>query len=402
MPPESKQSRRFLLLVGLGLAGYFAVLLGHAFIFDPWQLFHRPWFRVPMFLSNARFQNAGLINSYDFDSVIMGSSMAENFSAPEASSLLGGTFMNLSMAGSYFSERAIVLDRLFRKKKVARLIMSLDHLPTIAVGQYNPKMDPIKYRFLYNGNRLDDFRLYLDWGLCRCWNLATACQDALPGERTADIHGIYDWSSLAIFRRSFLGVSSWCALAVESKEFEAFLAELSRIAQLPPAATSPPEPTALTRKVADNLRETFSAYIEPGIRKHRTTQFYFFFPPYPRAWQSMGIRWYRENFWSYIDYIRHIVSVLDHHENARIFAFDDMDFTAKLTNYKDQSHYSAAVSSQLLHMMAAGEHELTMNNVEGYIERLIAAAAAYDLRALAEEISTCHPLGPGPSMSATE
>ena len=74
------------------------------------------------------------MNSYasdDFDSVVLGSSMAENFSAKEASELLGGTFVNISMAGSLLSERNIVLKHLFNKKVVSNVIISLDHSPYI-------------------------------------------------------------------------------------------------------------------------------------------------------------------------------------------------------------------------------------------------------------------------------
>ena len=39
-----------------------------------------------------RLQAAGVINNFDFDSVVFGSSMLENTSAKEASKKLGGNF----------------------------------------------------------------------------------------------------------------------------------------------------------------------------------------------------------------------------------------------------------------------------------------------------------------------
>lgn len=65
---------------------------------------------------SMREQAAGIINSFEFDSVILGTSMLENTSAREASQKIGGIFVNISLAGSSFYERAIVLKKVLQKK----------------------------------------------------------------------------------------------------------------------------------------------------------------------------------------------------------------------------------------------------------------------------------------------
>lgn len=389
MSATISQSRRFIGWVTLGLGCYFGILLGYAFIFDPWQLFHRPWFRQPLFINNARFQNAGLINSYDFHSVILGSSMAENFAAEEASRLFGSRFLNLSMAGSFLSERAIVLDRLFAKQKIDQIIISLDHLPLIRRDQYSADLAPENYRFLYNGNRFDDFRIYLDWRLLRCWDFASGCEQELPGARKSTLHGVYEWQSNPDSARAFEGVASWCRLADKLPAYRAFLTELIRIGASPTVAKLPPAASEGSATLGQNLADTFEAYVLPYVRNNPSTRFTFYLPPYSRVWGSMGIRAYKENFWSYVDYVRYLVRMLEPYDNARIFGFDDLSFPAEIRNYKDQSHYSAAISSKLLAWMANGEHELRQDNVESYIGKYIELSAGYDLAGLGQELSQC-------------
>lgn len=64
-----------------------------------------------------RQQAAGIINNYDFDSAILGTSMLVNTSAKEANEILGGRFFNISMQASNFYERSFVLQYAIDKKK---------------------------------------------------------------------------------------------------------------------------------------------------------------------------------------------------------------------------------------------------------------------------------------------
>ncbi|OQX11967.1 MAG: hypothetical protein BWK76_18385 [Desulfobulbaceae bacterium A2] len=103
----------------------------------------------------------------------------------------------------------------------------------------------------------------------------------------------------------------------------------------------------------------------------------------------MGLRAYQDNFWSYVDYIRYLVDMVGRYENAKIFGFDDMTFPDDISNYMDQSHFSADISSILLQSMAGGEHELRQDNVEKYIADYIEMVAAYDLKTLAHDFERC-------------
>ena len=60
-----------------------------------------------IYKANMRQQAAGIINNYEFDSIILGTSMLENTSAKEADEKLGSKFMNISLSGSNFTKEVL-------------------------------------------------------------------------------------------------------------------------------------------------------------------------------------------------------------------------------------------------------------------------------------------------------
>jgi len=59
------------------------------FAVDPLQLFRPARFYQPMYSTDSRMQNAGLVRSQDFDTVFMGTSLAIHFKQSDIDRLLG-------------------------------------------------------------------------------------------------------------------------------------------------------------------------------------------------------------------------------------------------------------------------------------------------------------------------
>ncbi|WP_417916523.1 hypothetical protein [Candidatus Electronema sp. JC] len=382
--------RRFCLGV-LGTVGaLFSSLLLYGFLFDPWQLFHQPWFRETVFINNARFQNAGLINSHEFDSAILGNSMAENFSAAEAGQELGGRFVNLSMAGSLFSERQIVLEHLLRKKNIKQVIISLDHLPFVRAGQYSQDLPPERFAFLYNRNPFDDFRLYFDIRLLRCWNFSrkNSCWEEIPGTaRVKSLEELYQW--FPYYVKAFGGIKAWCGWSKKSPPFKAFLDEIIRVADIVKQEKKDVWQEQFLAECRNNSRSSFEQHLLPIVTAHPETEFLFFFPPYSRLWYAMQEQYYVSYYKSYQLFIEDVVRAAGNLPNVRIFGFDNQDFTADIANYKDQSHYHKDINAKLLRLMAEGRGLLRAENLDAYLQEIAGLAADYDLRAISAELQSC-------------
>jgi len=84
-----------------------AVLLN--FVVDPLQLFRPARLFAAMYSTDSRMQNAGLIQSQDFDTVFMGTSLAIHFRQSEIDRALGVRALKLAMTGSNSKEQSFVL-----------------------------------------------------------------------------------------------------------------------------------------------------------------------------------------------------------------------------------------------------------------------------------------------------
>ena len=133
-----------------------SILVGAGIIIDPYRIFHPPWVRDDYFLPNTRIQASGVINHVEFDSIILGTSMAANFSPDEASKLFKEEFVNISLDGSSQSERAIVLEYALKKRKISKVIYSLD-----GFGKAPIDSRPIApYTHLYDDSLINDIHIY--------------------------------------------------------------------------------------------------------------------------------------------------------------------------------------------------------------------------------------------------
>ena len=383
----NKKNIRFVRVVALLVFLCFIPLLSYTFVFDPWQLFHKPWFREALFLGNPRFQDAGLINSYTFESVILGTSIAQNFSIEEASRVFSSSFINLSIEAGLLSERAIILNRVLQKKKISKVILSLDFMPEITVGKYKESLPPDQYSFLYNSNRIDDCRLYMDWQLFGCWNFKDTCRQVLPGKRVERLDELYIWQTDNPEESKKRGIEGWCGPS-DTPEISNWMKETIHVAEMMKIGWFPRKEN-LDKKLEENLTGTFDTYVVPYVRQYPEVKFYLFFPPYSRLRFALLQQGYQSVFDLYCSYIEYVVQEMEEYENVKVFGFETEPFLDDLNHYIDILHYDPGINSQMLHWMAHKEHELTMMNIQEYLRDIRTLAGRYDVISLADQFRKC-------------
>lgn len=384
---QQGNNRNFLIYFFLCSSSFFVLFFSYIFVFDPWQLFHPPWFRDTVFIENSRFQNAGIINSYDFDSIILGTSIAQNFSNQEASQLFKSSFVNLSMKGGLFSERAIILERVLQKKDLKTVILSLDFQLDFSVGESNKDIPRDQYDFLYNSNRLDDTRIYMDWSLVKCWNVNNLCYDKLPGKRTKDLENLYHWQSSTSNSQRKSGIQGWCRSS-DNPYTRGWIKEVITIADGIQDGKYPNR-DRLDKKFKRNLEGTFDAYVEPYIKQYSGVTFYLFFPPYSRLRYALLQQGYQTVFDLYCEYIEYVVNRMNTYDNVIVFGFETAEFPDDLNHYDDVFHYDPEINSHMLHWMAKKEYTITSQNIETYLHDIRSRAQDFDLQATAEEFREC-------------
>lgn len=348
------------------------------FIYDPMQVFHKPWGREAAFHANMRLQAVGIIRHYPYDSVILGTSMLENTSSKQAGELLGGKFINISMSGSDPYERSFPLKYVLENKPVKNVIYSLDRYTKAPKGN---KTYPVSsFDYLYNENLIDDFNIYFNDKFFTC--LMTWSSDAECTGTTTDLDMPTAWFGGAGNKPLFGGIENWFAHA----ENPNVKLTLNRIVQ---DAAKSPEPLVSNEEHLRRLNEIktyLNTYLLTLVAENPQTNFHLVYPPYSRIRFAVWHQSERNNARLHADVVRYLARKTSEYPNMFVYGFEDQDFLDDIANYKDYGHYDQKINQIILKSIASGNNRLTSESVETYLERSKNKALSYDLHKLAEQI----------------
>ncbi len=349
-------------------------------VIDPLQIFHKSFFNKKIYLyENMRLQSAGIINNYDFDSIILGSSMLENTSSIEASKILGGEFVNISIAGSCFYERDYLLGYSLKKKNIKRVIYSLDPACYLSQAREHSELKSKDYSFLYDDYIINDFRVYLNS------KLPSIIIDYLNHFRIDSKRSLdypMAWFNVDFLKETFGGLENW----VKSKHhatkkgldeiiYAAIKIEQNEIGNLENIS----EDIVKAKKYIDE-------FIIPVVSKNIDTEFIMFIPPYFRGnfaiMQQQAVKPYQ----IHKEVIEYLVEVSSKNSNLKIYGFEDNDFLDDIANYMDMIHYSKEINSLMLNKFKKNEGLLKTDNIKDYIVRSEEKAKKFDLIELSKKI----------------
>lgn len=378
--------RRYLFILSLGWMLPLVVFVGVNWLVDPYRIFHKPWIGNNYYTSDRTMRDAaaGIINTEEFKSIILGSSMAANFSANEASQIWGDRFVNISMDGSGIPERSLVLNYALRKKNLSEVIFSIDGFAQVSESPIAP------YAFLYDSNRGNDLLIYatnlkpIRYALCR--NLIFT-SDALCPNRKNDLESLVEWHSDWEHSKRFGGLNKWLEAKNNGQIKDALKSISDSVRKIESGKVKTVDSRLVERNVARN-RKLFNESLLSSAAQYPETRFYLFFPPYSCLNYGILKQSDPQRFEEYIGLLRSVIRDTEKHPNVKIFGFETKDFLDDVANYKDTSHYHQRINSEMLHWMKKGSHELTPSNIEPYIQEITARAANYPLKQIGTQIDT--------------
>ena len=375
------RARKLVFVLVLTALGPVAALLSALFVYDPLALFHKPWGRPETVHKNLRLQAAGVIRHGDFDSVILGTSILENSSAHEASRILGGRFVNLSLSAGDFFERGLVLRKLLETRPVRQVIYSLDfiYLNQRKGYWYYPLSS---YDYLYDANPFNDIRAYLNGHFLGClvhWSHEPAC----IGRKT-DLDRPNAWIGQPEEAERFGGLDAWCR-ARDNAQIRDVYAKLSEATHAIRAGkVEAPDPNQVARAIA---------YLESNlikwVRKYPKTQFQLVFPPYSRAKLAIWYQYRLGDAETHVAVIRYLARLSGRLPNLHVYGYEDQDFLDDMARYKDMDHFDPGINTLITRSIGRGEHRITPTNVESYIAAARRRAGAYRLDALTARLAAC-------------
>lgn len=333
------KSKRF-----VGLFLLFFILLAiltallTAFI-DPLQFYHRPSWYTPILSEQERYQNPGLAKNYEYDNIIIGTSMTENFLPSEVDASLGGTTLKLSMEGSTVDEHYKIAKLALETGQVKQVLWGLDYF-SLKLATAEEEEDFPDY--LYDGKLWTDYKYWFNSSVYK--QFFQSIKSTLNGQAEQDLEYLYNWNDEVTFGKQYVA-KSYLKACDQEVDY------------------------GTNEESVDQIKIYFNTYIRPLLEEYPEVQFYFYYPPYSVMRQ---VAWYSSNpvrFNNQLEIRQWIFEQFEQYSNVKLYDFQSAaEWTFNLDLYKDLSHHNGDVNTWIAE--AIGEdnplYRVTSDNIEGF------------------------------------
>lgn len=319
------------------------------FLFDPFYHYHKPWFGLKAVLSDKEYQCVGSLKNFDYDTLLVGSSVMENNDNSWYDSAYGVKSIKAIRSYGATADLCYLMDVAFKGHDIRYVFYNID--PSSLYGETKTTFESTGCpMYLYDDNPFNDTPYLFN---------KDVLLEKIPYEVANSFVGDYDenlsynWAKWKSF-----GASDALGLYFRSPEIKDMLPSDS----------------------FDDALEGNIDLLTSEIEAHPDTQFIFFYPPYSMLWWDMT---FREGETEAILHCEEEMSkTLLKYDNVKLFCFQsERDVVTNLDNYMDTIHFSPEINHLMLEHMISGEYEVTMDGVEGVIA---------DVRAFSDEVQRDH------------
>lgn len=340
-----------------------SAFIATVYVVDPYMVFHNNWIHPGKVHKNFRIQSFGIINNYDFDSIIIGTSMLENTSGVEAAEKLGGTWVNLSMSGSSHFEKVTVLNYAIKNQDLKRVIFSLDW----NFGKANHFENTFSEDLYTKSDFESRFNMYMNKFALKCIFGIADCKHVPDNFDRPNA-----WYAIKSHNMRFGGFENWKANISNSQIKQAFDILLSD--------------DDITSRISD-YQKILDDYLVPLIENNPDIKFEILVPPYSLLWWSH----YKADYDKVILPYREIFAKLLTYDNVNIYWFYDMDFVSDIAIYKDLTHYHQDINSLMIDSIQKGKNIINLGNYEKKIHRFQSRVNKFDLNFYIKQIKEVYP-----------
>lgn len=330
---------------------------------DPFMHYHKPntdgYYYV---LSNERSQNDGITKHFDYDALITGTSMTENFKTSEMDDVFECTSIKVPYSGGSYKEINDNLKvALTHNQNLKTIVRCLD------MGYFFDEKDVLRLdlgeypTYLYDDNPFNDVKYILNrdiiWGRTYGMVIANDADDFTPGITPFDDYA--RWQQGCKF-----GIKTVLPNGIANFQVG--------------------EPAHLTTEEKKIIKENIEQNVTSLANEYPEVDFYYFFSPYSISWwQTLfangGI--YRQ-----IEAEQYIIELILESDNIRLFSFNNRyDITTDLNNYKDATHYGTWVNSLMLKWMHEGQYHLTKDNYKDYLAKEMEYYTSFDYMSINQQ-----------------
>lgn len=309
------------------------------FTVDPFFHYHMPWFGMKPVVNDEIHQNPGLADHATYDSIIIGSSMSENFDAKWFNEAYDIQTLKLNYSGST-SENLRISVEIAQKAKSNRLKYVFGNIDLIVLTRdFSETRFPLP-QYLYDDYIYNDvyYLLNKDVLFGNVWTM----WNGNKGGNVEPLEKAYMW--YGTYKDDFSKEKVLNEIAIPD--------DIGYVEQKKPV-------------ISDNVIGAVRK-IKKFVLDYPNTTFKFFYSPYSIA------HWF--NSYQYGDFFTD-VSILEYSmrellecENIELYFPTDYEMITDLDSYKDTEHYDMEIQYQIFEEMRDGKNQLTKDNYQEYIE----------------------------------
>ena len=311
------------------------------YLVDPFE-HYRESAILPLY-DQESYNNPGIARNYDYDAVILGTSMVEMSHPSVIDECFGVSSVKLPMRGSHTAQMGWQLAHVLDTHELSLAILAVDAYSLM--GLPDDAEEIVDY--LWNDSALDDvsYLLNLDVLLVKIPRMLRNTGKPLDTKRD----DMYQWTDVTFSAQSVFGSFSF----QPQREMT--------------------DPDYRLERSTENIRRHIEAY----VAAHPETTFKIYMPPYSVAyWYVMTRGGLSEQ--QFRSRARVCELLLDY-PNVEIYDFSSrLEWITDLDNYFDYSHHSGAISDAIMRAMAAGENRvLSVQDMAAGSERIRQAVADF-------------------------
>lgn len=309
-------------------------------IFDPFYHYHGPVLGLKAVVTKSEYQCIGTIRNFDYNSVLCGSSTAENYNNHWFDEAFGTKTVKAIKSSGTTADLKYYLDEAFATHELQYVFYSLDLFALDGDPETNFVNDSMPL-YLFDHNPFNDVKYVL--------NKDVIFED-IPYLLAMNLAGGYDEGT------------SYNWWQYKSFSEEETLSHYERSDEVRPILTK----EEYQPGVDGNLDLIVSM-----VEAHPETRFIFFLPPYSMLWWDSVNRSGQLNEYLYAR--EQVMERLVPFENVNIYDFQgEEEIVLNLNNYMDPVHFSAAVNHFMAEEAADADsaYRVTQENKEEMLRRM--------------------------------
>ena len=333
-----------LLIIAISL---FVAVAALVVVIDPFYHYHKPLFGLKAVLTEKEYQCVGSIRHFDYDAVIAGSSVAENYNNSWFDSRFNCKSIKAIRSYGATADLCFFVDEAFKANDIKYVFYNLD--PSALKAEcYTTFEETGCPMYLYDRNPFNDVQYLYN---------KDVIFERIPYNIAQSFMGDYD-------EGTSYNWGQW-------KEFN--LDMCTGLYLRHPFITDMKDEHVYDDKLEGNI-----SLIEEQIKAHPGTEFHIFFPPYSMLWWDNTYREGETEFYLYA--MEKAINRLSSYDNVKMsFFMNDREVITNLdSNYMDTLHFSPDINYYICEELSKGSHIVNKDNSKAVLE---------DMRELAYEIT---------------